>query len=1162
MTAGSPDVAFRPHGPLPTGRVAIEASAGTGKTFVLAELATRFLAEQDVSPSDLLIVTFTRAATAELRSRIRDQMIEVVRALTGGDDEHSDLVRLLASEDREIRLGRLVRAVAEFDAASISTIHGFATQVRRTLALSSAIDPDARLVASADDLITGACADALAAASVRAHPPDEFPSLDVLVEATAKKLGGPDLTLLPDGTDPDVDRRFEQARELVEDALERVAGRRSGEGTVGFDDVLVQLRDALAGTGAAAVVEAIRSRYKVVLIDEFQDTDRVQWEIFSALFGRPGSGSTLVLVGDPKQAIYRFRGADISVYLRAREADPKPDRFTLTTNWRADGRCLRGLHALLDGATFGSPSIRYVEVRAAPVHEHLEMIGANGAALSGLHVRLASLPDLPRTTGGRVSGDDVNRMVERDVAAHLRMLLETSQIPTSTDDPTPRPLVPSDIAVLVTSWNQAHEIHGALARQGIPAVVAGSGSVLNSDAASQMRFLLLAMERPGDLRRVRTYALSWFGGLTVQEVAAADDRALAGLQDLLMEWATRLADRPVAEVLARIWQQTGVVAHVLGRPDGDRNVTDLDHVAELLHTGAPQGRAGVAGLLAALDAPPDGEADADADNDVTARRIESEAETVLITTVWKAKGLEFPVVCVPMLWRRPPPRRALVFSDPQTGERMIDVTRNGQWPDKAGLDARKAMADQEEYAERLRILYVALTRARHHTAVWWAGNAVTTNALTRLLFARDAAGAIVPDQLDPVGPKRPSMKLPTDPVAALAPMAAGSHGALTVTAFGDRTVPSDPWVDPSATGSPPRLTFSEFDRVLDRSVSRWSFSAMTQFATEAAADPYDASGADRGADDESGSSEAVDPSGAPRVASGPAPSVDPEDAPLGLLRAGTAFGTFVHGVLENVDFAAADIEGLVGDAVRSEAVRWGFDLAGLAPEGRDGAGLLVAGLSAAIRTPLGPLFGGAPLAALARADRLDELGFDLRVGAGGHHPTARDIGRLVERHLTTDHPLSPWAAALAGGSLDVQLAGYLTGSIDLVARVRHADGGDRFVVADYKTNRLSAWGAPQKAVDYGQRPMADAMIEHHYPLQALLYAVALHRYLRWRCPGGDRPTLVSGAAYLFVRGMTGAEVAMDPDGHPGGVFTWELPADLVVELSELLHGHGAGRGGS
>jgi len=1152
VVTGTP---FDPFGPLPTGRVAIEASAGTGKTFTLATLATRFLAERAVTPSDLLIVTFTRAATAELRSRIRSQMIEAASALGDPAAGATELVRHLGAVDLDERRIRLEQAVSDFDAASISTIHGFATQIRRTLGLSSAIDPDATLTAASTHLVLAACADALAAASARPVPPGDFPSLQVLVEATRTRLAGPDLVLVPDGADATIDPRYRLVTDLVSDAIRRLEARRLAEGTIGFDDVLVQLRTALTSEGSAAVVDALRSRYKVVLIDEFQDTDRVQWEVFSTLFGRPGTDSTLILVGDPKQAIYRFRGADIAVYLDVLRDPSVNDRHTLTTNWRADGACLRGLEALLGGATFGDPAIGYVPVGPADANRHLRMRAQDGSSLSGLQIRLAPKSALPLKENGKVDSDRAVRMVERDVAAHVRDLLEGATIPVSSDDPTPRALVPSDVAVLVATWSQAVELQRAFAREGVPAVVAGSGSVLDSDAARQLRFLFEAMERPGDLRRVRTYALSWFEGWSVDAVADADDRVLAHLQERLGDWATRLADRPVVEVLAQVWEETGLIARVLGVPDGDRNVTDLDHLAEVLHGAAPQGRSGVTGLLGTLDAPPAGAADAEAEGDVTARRIESEARTVLITTVWRAKGLEYPVVCLPMLWRNQKSRTALVFTDPATGRRTLDVTLTGEWPDAAALEERKALATKEEAAERLRILYVALTRARHHTAVWWAGSATSTNALTRLLFARDADGSIRSDVLDPDGPRRPGLKVPADPVAALAPLVEASDGAATVHTVGERAPSSTPWSPATAPVVLPDLRIATLGRVLDRSVSRWSFTAITRRSVEDLADPFDPSGSDRGAADEAGSEDdgAVVTTAA---TDGPPTSSDHDDpgAHLGPLLAGTTFGTFVHGILEDVDFTSGDLDADLDGAARARAHRSGLDLADLAPADVDGPALLVDGLHAAIHTPLGPLFRGAPLASLDRSDRLDELGFDLRIGGSGRHPTARDIGLLTVRYLDPGHPLLAWAEALAGGSIDVRLAGYLTGSVDLVARVRGDDGSERYVVADYKTNRLGARGRPQQVGDYDERRLTEAMAEHDYPLQALLYAAALHRYLRWKRPRADRPTLVAGAAYLFVRGMTGPGVATSEGGGSHGVFTWEMPAGLVTGVSDLLDG--------
>jgi exodeoxyribonuclease V beta subunit len=1155
------DAPFDLYGDLPTGRIAIEASAGTGKTFALAALATRFLAERDISPADLLIVTFTRAATAELRFRIREQMVEAAAALVGHEPYvgDSELVKHLASEDRDDRRDRLERAISEFDSASISTIHGFATQVRRTLGLSSAVDPDARLIVSSNELIAAASADALAAASGRPFRSEEFPKLNVVHAATKELMASPDVRLVPDGSDPKVLGCFELVREIVEDAAGRLRSRRVSEGTIGFDDVLIQLRRALQGDGSEAVASALKKRYKVVLIDEFQDTDRVQWGTFSALFGQTGSDGSLVLVGDPKQSIFRFRGADVSVYLDAVHSDPDLRRSTLSTNWRADGACLDALRTLLEGATFGHPQIGYVDVQSAPENRGRRMVDSAGASQSGLQVRAAIGAHLPSNGRGNPDMEAIGDMIVLDLVAHIRELLVGSRIPTSKQDPTLRNLRPSDIAVLITGWKDAHAVQSALVRQGVPAVVDGAGSVLKSEAASQLRILLYAMERPGDLRRVRAFALSWFERWSIERVATSDEVALAGLQDRLTAWVLRLGERSVAEVLTEVWAGTGVVANVLGAPDGDRNATDLDHLAELLHSGSPQGRSGVAGLVHLLDQAPDAEGDADADTDVTARRIESDAEAVQITTVWKAKGLEFPVVCLPGLWKKPVDRTALIYTDPATGERTLDVTKNGQWPDKKALEERKAIAASEEYAERLRILYVALTRARHHTAVWWAKNTNSrSNALTRLLLARDVDASLVVHALDPPNRKADKFTVPAEDatLATLARLAQNSNGTITATVMATRSAPLTSWIDPAIENEELPLLVAAFGVTPDRSVQRWSFTSMTAGLYLDGADPYDASGADSGADDEAAVEEEADRP----ERTGPADDA-PTEGPFDLLNAGTAFGTFVHGVLEEVDFCSVSLDDDLDGAIRSQALRRGVDLGLLAPEGLNGVRLLVDGLRSAIGSPLGPLFGDLSLADLATSDRLDELGFDMRLGDGARHPSVQDVGRLVVDHLLPGHPLVSWAESLAGGAIAVELAGYLTGSIDLVARVADAERGDRFVVADYKTNRLTRPGIVTAADAYGPGRLVEAMAEHHYPLQALLYAVALHRYLRWRAPLAGVGTRVSGAAYLFVRGMTGPGVQLT-DGQPHGVFTWEFPPNLVVRLSDLLAGRpvpGAGR---
>jgi exodeoxyribonuclease V beta subunit len=692
--------------------------------------------------------------------------------------------------------------------------------------------------------------------------------------------------------------------------------------------------------------------------------------------------------------------------------------------------------------------------------------------------------------------------------------------------------------------------------------VAGGGSVLDAPAADQMRLLLRGIERPNDARAVRAFALSWFIGWSANQVAEASDDALAPLQEQLASWATLLADHPVADVLARIWTETEVVARTLRSVDGDRNVTDLDHLAELLRGVAPHGYAGVPALAAALEAPPEEEADADTDGSIAARRIESEADAIQIMTIWKAKGLEFPVVCVPTLWRQPQSRSPVITTDPATGRRTLDLDNHIPWPDKAMAAARKAEADAEVAGEQLRVLYVALTRAKHQTVVWW-GNATGSpkTALAHILFAR-TDGVIDADLYG-----RSTVDVPDDSeiVGVLDALKARSEGTIDVQAIDGVRQRSRRWVDPSSNRAQDQLGLTTFGVTLDRSVHRWSFSSITQRSARSGFDPYDPSQSDRGAGDEGEAG-----GGAPEPGRGDLADVGADidvgvetdrvsgrarstTGPLGPLPAGTSFGTLVHAL---VDFADPDVGQQLSVALDRLEVRVPVDLTPVPTpewEGASGRTLLIDGLRAALETPLGRPFGGMRLADLRPEHRVNELSFDLRLGERGHHPTGRDIGALVVDHLGTGDPLRTWAQQLADGSIDVELAGYLTGSIDLVARVEAADGSRSFVVADYKSNLLTPRGRAPGPDDYAPSRLAGAMVDHHYPLQALLYTVALHRYLRWRARDYRPSEDLGGAAYLFVRGMTGADVATT-DGQPHGVFDWPIPWSLVSELSDLLDG--------
>ena len=1122
---------------LPTGCVAIEASAGTGKTYTLAGLVVRYVAEEGVRVEELLMVTFTRAAAAELRDRVRSRLSEAAAALRKpGDIATTDeLLAHLAARDREIRLARLEQAVVDFDAATITTIHGFAQQVLATLGSAAPGDREASLLDDTVELVEAVCADVLAAESV-ADPmmADQLPDLKGLSHLCGKLLGNPGINATP-GTDASESTvTAARLRRLVDSAVDEVHRRRRDAGTLSFDDLLTRLRDALS-EGSVAVA-SLRRRFRIALIDEFQDTDPVQWEIFSRLFASPFHTSPLVLVADPKQAIYAFRGADVHTYLEAAHR-PGTTRCTLGVNRRSDGALVDALECLFQGATFGDPRIEFVQVEAAAEHQDLRLTTDDGAALPALSLRLALGDDLPRNASGWILTGTAEAAIARDLAEQVQELLESASIPSRDGTAVPRRVRPGNVAVLVGTNAEAERIQTALRLRAIPAVVTRSDSVLRSEAAKQWRWLLAGLTRPADPIRARTAALSWFFGWSVRDLDAADDARLSRVQDQLFRWSEVLNAQGTVAFCARVWSDSGVTARVLASSDGDRDLTDLDHIAGLLQMSTAGRRPTAVGLLATLKQL-ESEAGGDPETDLTARQVDSDAEAVRVMTVHAAKGLEFPIVCVPTLWRRSlAVAHEIVFRDPVSGLRTFDIANDEDWPTPADARERKLLADDEARGENLRLLYVALTRAQHKTLLWWSHvPGCEISGLTHVLFAR-SNGAIDPEQF--AAPKV-LPRVDMDLAAALESAFAPAGDAVAVSVTGTAEGPVRCWAGDAARAPTDPIESARLDRVPFRGSRRWSFSAISDRARHADLDPEDETLGDSGAADE------------PAAVVGTAaaiPSAVASDLPLGAVAGGVQFGTLVHEVLELVDFTTDDLDAELRTHV-DDRLRWN-------PWPVD-AQTLVAGLRAAIEAPLGPLFKGRRLRDLTRSDRLGELGFELRLGGKGRFATDRDVGALVLRLLPSDDPLRPWAQRLASGLFGVGLAGHLTGSIDMVTRVR--DSGDpdarpRFVVVDYKTNTLGDQGREPQSLDYHPDRLPAAMAAHHYPLQALLYLVALHRYLRWRLPGYEPAEHLGGAAYLFVRGMAGADTPVVGE-NPHGVFTWRVPPVLVTALSDLLDGTG------
>jgi len=358
-------------GPLPTPKTTtvLEASAGTGKTYALAGLVTRYVAEGEATLDQMLLITFSRAASRELRERVREQIAQAARALDGQPpDEASELVEHLlkgTDAERAERRLRLRDALANFDAATIATTHEFCGLVLRSLGIAGDTDAAVTLVESLDDLVRQIVDDVYLDTFGNADEPPRLSHTAALKLARAV-VGDP--SAQPRPLDPpggsEVEERITFARNVTVE-LER---RKRKLGILGFDDLLSRLADALKDDDSPAR-ERMRIRWPIVMVDEFQDTDPVQWEVIRRAFA---GASTLILIGDPKQAIYAFRGGDIVTYLNARES--ADDLRTLTENWRSDKALVDSLHVVLGGAALGDPKIVVTDIAAQ--HTERRLVGA------------------------------------------------------------------------------------------------------------------------------------------------------------------------------------------------------------------------------------------------------------------------------------------------------------------------------------------------------------------------------------------------------------------------------------------------------------------------------------------------------------------------------------------------------------------------------------------------------------------------------------------------------------------------------------------------------------------------------------------------------------------------------------------------------------------
>ena len=1155
----------------------IEASAGTGKTYTLASLYLRLvIGEPDsiekgdgLNPPQILVMTYTEAATAELRSRIRSRLVQAQACFVQSDQAPADdfLAQLRKRYERAhwpLCAQRLSLALQWMDDAAIFTIHGWSSRMLRTHAFDSdnlfeqahvedsnalqmqavrdywrrwyyplplaQLEPIMRLAKTpealwheidsrwknsrrapgADSPMPAVPAELLAswarwrdqlevlnAQSRRAANEEALDALKAAADAKVLKKYPRNhmsarlahLARWRNGEAPDAAQLRWFALNTLRDngwqdagqhdffsAVQALCDHLGGEPAVGpllldhaqravaqayqdaktrlaqfdFDDLLQRLYVGVQQS--ERLVQAIRNQYPVALVDEFQDTDPWQFGTLWRLYGeRPEAQAGLILIGDPKQAIYSFRGADLDTYLRAR--DQVQGIYTLRTNHRSTAELVAAVNHVFSEAVrpFGTLEFEPANARGEQVTA-LELAGVPQRAITVWQHALKTGQGKQRSL----------RELADLCASEMVRLLEAG----ASGDGCSSPVEPGDMAVLVRNGQEAASIRAALSVRGVRSVyLSERDSVYASDQAKDLWRLMRALAQPGSMRLMRAALCTRLWGLSWDDLQRlfSDEEAWELQVEQFQHWREvwhRQGFLPMlhqlihGQALPRRWLQAD--KH-LGQ-DGQRLLTNVLHLGELLQSASLklQGPSALIRYLQKQIERPGKEGEAEQ------LRLEGDERLVQVVTQHKAKGLQYPLVFLPFV-------SAFGRDSPDEGQERLD--------------------------EDMRLLYVAMTRAQR--ALWMAvapfkgdmdgKQPEPKTALSRLL------GRQSPDDL----------------TRCLSKWAACEHIQVV-------SAPAPTWSRfTAADATTPYRPARTATRVLHGNWRRASFSSLLRTADVPGATEAASERESRLADAQ------ID-----NLAQQTALAQEAGEAPCAYndFPAGSRYGTLLHDLLE---WQAQQGWPLAGDSTPGELeAQWRALIQrktqGL-PLSDEQLTLLQQWLRRCVMQILtlerSPAQGrGLSLSSLSPSAAWPEMGFTLSLGAS----RVSEVDLLISHHIWPGQPREPLAES--------QLQGTLVGFMDLVF-----EHEGRFYVLDYKSNRLASY-APEN--------LQTAMLAHRYDLQMSLYVLALHRLLRSRLKGYDYDQHMGGAVYWFVRGV-------DQNGQ--GVLH-HRPARALIEAMDRLFG--------
>jgi exodeoxyribonuclease V beta subunit len=1183
------------HSPI-SGRILVEASAGTGKTYTIAALVVRLIVEKQLEIEAILVVTFTEAATAELRDRIRRRLVEALELFSTGSGSDDFLLPLYQrSLDRDDARRRLQRALISFDQAAIHTIHGFCQRILRDRAFEARALFDTELVTDlsdfeqqlADDFwrtrsttFTVTFADYLldkkfgpdrlyqlqraARRAERILPESPAPALDAAEKVCAAHLvhladtwSSEREAILADyfacapgmrkgsytpekiqswaqeldlffsvgslwGGETGIARfsapqankgkpspshpffadcaAFAEAREELQNlcrasllALQRdfllwrdseAAKRKARLNLRTYDDLLSEVASAVTTKSGAGLLDALRASYQAILIDEFQDTDPIQYAIFGTLC--PDASRTLFLIGDPKQAIYSFRGADIFTYLAAtRHVE---HHYTLGINYRSAPALVDAVSTLFARENpFLFREIPYPPVQGYEKNAALALLEREGTERPPLQLWFVDRP------AGKAANKDASteRIVSAVAAEIVRLLSSGARLRTEEGE---RILSAGDIAVLVRSNRQAAAVQEQLLSCGVAAVRQGTESLFAASEVEALLRTLAAIADPGDTALAR--------GALASGLLACDADTLARSGDdpaILDSWLQRLRD------YHELWARRGITSlsgaliageelplRCLIQKEGERRLTNLRHAFEVLHCAENREGLGMAGLLTwfsrQIADPPEGEE--------YQLRLETDERAVQVVTIHRSKGLEYPVCFVPFCWNGSQPstkfkNAPFTFHASGAGE-PGGLTLDLGTPDEE-RDKHRVINVREALAENLRLLYVAMTRAQACVyLVWGALAGAESSAPAWLLHG--------PETVDPgaeVAQTEERFKSLDDGAIRerLSPLFANGAGDIV-------DLPPYPQVERlHLTGDGCfELAPLPVPTVISNDWRLSSYSALVAASTHLADGEAWKTAERVGAEETGRLVESIE--------SGPSIHTFPRGADP---------GSCLHDIFEVIDFTSEKEE--------TELIEKTLSAYAIDP---DWSPVVSEMLRKVLHVPL----DGADLqlCRVSRRDRCSEMGFFLPLTA----LRAAGLAAVFRRHQA-DLPDPRIVATIASLNFET-VSGMLRGFIDLVFTC-----AGRYYLIDWKSNYLGTNSAA-----YTPERMLAEMLSSGYVLQYHLYCVALHRHLLRTLPGYDYESHFGGVFYLFLRGVDGSGST--------GVYRDRPTLALIEDLDRLMCG--------